>query len=73
MIRCLEFTPIGPQVELAPLLPALPGLLAGAGFDYVILPQGCDEVGVAGHRGVDVRALAHLGQLIADTRAANGE
>ena len=23
-------------------------LLAGAGFDYVILPQGCDEIGVAG-------------------------
>jgi gallate decarboxylase subunit C len=23
-------------------------LLAGAGFDYVILPQGCDELGVAG-------------------------
>ena len=23
-------------------------LLAGAGFDYVILPEGCDEIGVAG-------------------------
>ena len=23
-------------------------LLAGAGFDYVILPQGCDEIGIAG-------------------------
>ena len=23
-------------------------LMAGAGFDYVILPQGCDEVGIAG-------------------------
>jgi 4-hydroxy-3-polyprenylbenzoate decarboxylase len=23
-------------------------LLAGAGFDYVVLPQGCDELGVAG-------------------------
>ena len=23
-------------------------LLAGAGFDYVILPKGCDEIGIAG-------------------------
>ena len=23
-------------------------LMAGAGFDYVILPQGCDEIGIAG-------------------------
>ncbi len=44
-------------------------LLAGAGFDYVILPQGCDELGVAGAlqgdpvrlvkaRTVDAMALA---------------
>jgi UbiD family decarboxylase len=44
-------------------------LLAGAGFDYVILPQGCDEIGVAGAvqgqpvrlvkaRTVDAMALA---------------
>ena len=29
-------------------LPVAGSLLAGAGFDYVILPQGCDEVGIAG-------------------------
>src|SRR6266540_3649233 len=29
-------------------LPPAGTLLAGAGFDYVILPQGCDEVGMAG-------------------------
>ena len=29
-------------------LPPAGSLLAGAGFDYVILPQGCDEVGMAG-------------------------
>ena len=29
-------------------LPPAGSLLAGAGFDYVILPQGCDEVGIAG-------------------------
>jgi 4-hydroxy-3-polyprenylbenzoate decarboxylase len=44
-------------------------LLAGAGFDYVILPQGCDEIGIAGAvqgnpvrlvkaRTVDAMALA---------------
>ena len=44
-------------------------LMAGAGFDYVILPQGCDEIGVAGAvqgqpvrmvkaRTVDAMALA---------------
>ena len=29
-------------------VPAACTLLAGAGFDYVILPKGCDEIGVAG-------------------------
>ncbi|HXG51133.1 MAG TPA: UbiD family decarboxylase [candidate division Zixibacteria bacterium] len=29
-------------------VPPAATLLAGAGFDYVILPQGCDEVGIAG-------------------------
>jgi len=29
-------------------IPYGPNLLAGAGFDYVILPTGCDELGVAG-------------------------
>jgi len=29
-------------------IPYGPNLLAGAGFDYVILPMGCDELGVAG-------------------------
>ena len=29
-------------------LPPSCTLLAGAGFDYVILPQGCDEIGIAG-------------------------
>jgi len=29
-------------------IPFGPNLLAGAGFDYVILPTGCDELGVAG-------------------------
>ena len=33
-------------------------LLAGAGFDYVILPQGCDEVGMAGAvQGAPVRLV----------------
>lgn len=33
-------------------------LLAGAGFDYVILPQGCDEVAVAGAvQGAPVRLV----------------
>ncbi|MCH8054967.1 MAG: UbiD family decarboxylase, partial [Deltaproteobacteria bacterium] len=33
-------------------------LLAGAGFDYVILPQGCDEIGVAGAvQGAPVRLV----------------
>jgi len=33
-------------------------LLAGAGFDYVILPQGCDEIGVAGAvQGFPVRLV----------------
>lgn len=33
-------------------------LLAGAGFDYVILPQGCDEIGVAGAvQGTPVRLV----------------
>ena len=50
-------------------LPPAGSLLAGAGFDYVILPQGCDEVGIAGAvqgapmrlvkaRTVDAMALA---------------
>src|SRR5262249_23735206 len=50
-------------------VPAAGSLLAGAGFDYVILPQGCDEVGIAGAvqgapmrlvkaRTVDAMALA---------------
>ncbi|MEE8517307.1 MAG: UbiD family decarboxylase, partial [Alphaproteobacteria bacterium] len=50
-------------------VPPAATLLAGAGFDYVILPQGCDEVGVAGAaqgspmrmvkaRTVDAMALA---------------
>jgi UbiD family decarboxylase len=50
-------------------LPVAGSLLAGAGFDYVILPQGCDEVGIAGAvqgapmrmvkaRTVDAMALA---------------
>jgi len=29
-------------------IPYGPNMLAGAGFDYVVLPQGCDELGVAG-------------------------
>ncbi|MGB0629420.1 MAG: UbiD family decarboxylase, partial [Alphaproteobacteria bacterium] len=29
-------------------LPPSCTLMAGAGFDYVILPQGCDEIGIAG-------------------------
>jgi len=33
-------------------------MLAGAGFDYVILPKGCDEVGVAGAiQGTPVRIV----------------
>lgn len=33
-------------------------LLAGAGFDYVILPQGCDEIGIAGAvQGAPVRMV----------------
>jgi len=33
-------------------------LLAGAGFDYVILPKGCDEIGVAGAvQGAPVRLV----------------
>lgn len=33
-------------------------LLAGAGFDYVILPDGCDEVGIAGAvQGFPVRVV----------------
>ena len=33
-------------------------LMAGAGFDYVILPQGCDEIGVAGAvQGAAVRLV----------------
>ena len=50
-------------------IPYAPNLLAGAGFDYVILPGGCDELGVAGRiqgepvrmvkaRTVDAMALA---------------
>ena len=50
-------------------VPPAATLLAGAGFDYVILPQGCDEVAVAGAaqgspmrlvkaRTVDAMALA---------------
>ena len=29
-------------------IPYGPNLMSGAGFDYVVLPQGCDELGVAG-------------------------
>ncbi|MGH9459705.1 MAG: UbiD family decarboxylase [Vicinamibacteria bacterium] len=33
-------------------------LLAGAGFDYVILPQGCDEIGIAGAvQGTPIRLV----------------
>jgi len=33
-------------------------LMAGAGFDYVILPQGCDELGVAGAvQGAPIRMV----------------
>jgi len=33
-------------------------LLAGAGFDYVILPKGCDEIGIAGAvQGAPVRLV----------------
>jgi 4-hydroxy-3-polyprenylbenzoate decarboxylase len=33
-------------------------LLAGAGFDYVILPKGCDEIGIAGAvQGTPVRLV----------------
>jgi UbiD family decarboxylase len=33
-------------------------LMAGAGFDYVILPQGCDELGIAGAvQGAPVRLV----------------
>ena len=33
-------------------------LLAGAGFDYVILPKGCDEIGVAGAvQGAPIRLV----------------
>ena len=50
-------------------IPYGPNLLAGAGFDYVVLPQGCDELGVAGRlqnepvrmvkaRSVDAMSLA---------------
>ncbi|MDX1486053.1 MAG: UbiD family decarboxylase [Alphaproteobacteria bacterium] len=50
-------------------IPYGPNLLAGAGFDYAVLPQGCDELGVAGRlqnepvrmvkaRTVDAMALA---------------
>ncbi len=43
-------------------------LLAGAGFNYVILPQGCDEIGVAGAAqglGLGVGAAARLGPAAA--------
>ncbi|MDP2620817.1 MAG: UbiD family decarboxylase [Hyphomicrobiales bacterium] len=50
-------------------IPYGPNMMAGAGFDYVVLPQGCDELGVAGRlqnepvrmvkaRTVDAMALA---------------
>src|SRR5260370_24935230 len=29
-------------------VPAACTLLAGAGFDYAVLPMGCDEIGIAG-------------------------
>ena len=36
-------------------------LLAGAGFDYVILPTGCDEIGVAGAvQGAPIRLVKAL-------------
>ena len=39
-------------------LPPACTLMAGAGFDYVILPQGCDEVGIAGAvQGAPVRVV----------------
>jgi len=39
-------------------IPYGPNLLAGAGFDYVVLPQGCDELGVAGRiQGEPVRMV----------------
>jgi UbiD family decarboxylase len=39
-------------------LPPSSSLLAGSGFDYVILPQGCDEIGMAGAvQGFPVRLV----------------
>jgi 4-hydroxy-3-polyprenylbenzoate decarboxylase len=39
-------------------LPPSCTLMAGAGFDYVILPQGCDEIGIAGAvQGAPVRLV----------------
>ena len=39
-------------------LPPSCTLMAGAGFDYVILPQGCDEIGIAGAiQGTPVRLV----------------
>ena len=39
-------------------VPPAATLLAGAGFDYVILPQGCDELGVAGAaQGAPIRLV----------------
>ena len=39
-------------------LPPSCTLMAGAGFDYVILPQGCDEIGIAGAiQGTPVRMV----------------
>ena len=38
-------------------------LLAGAGFDYVILPTGCDEIGVAGAvQGEAIRLVKEIGR-----------
>ena len=40
-----------------PELPACT-LLTGAGFDYVVLPHGCDEIGVAGAvQGASIRMV----------------
>ena len=29
-------------------IPLAANLMAGSGYDYVILPKGCDELGIAG-------------------------
>jgi 3-polyprenyl-4-hydroxybenzoate decarboxylase len=39
-------------------VPPACSLLAGAGFDYAILPQGCDEIGIAGAvQGAPIRLV----------------